>query len=316
MAKFLERRMVLAVKIEAVEGTPETLAGADANLLAYNVSFEPSVDQFERSPIAADFSNYGPITGKRSARVRFKAELKGSGTAGTAPAIGKLLKACGASETIVALTSATYAPLTVAVPTVTIGLYSLPESGNNIKEFISGAQGTWKFSAKVGEPVMLEFDFLGCYEPTVDIATITPTGLETIKPIALLATSFTAHSFANHKISTLTMDAGNELQLREDINEASGYFSTYIARRKPVFSFDPEKELVATHDYYGKMLSNAEASLSLALTGSAGNITTISAPKSQYVQVKPGARNGLQIFQIDGQLNRNAGNDEWSIAFT
>lgn len=316
MAKFLQRRMVLAAKIEAVEGTPETLAGADANLLIYDVSFEPGIDQFEREPVAGDLSPYGPIAGKRRGVLRFKAELKGSGAAGTAPAFGKLLKACGGSETIVASTSVTYAPLTLAVPTLTLGVYSLPESGNNIKEFISGAQGTWRFSAKVGEPVMLEFAFTGCYEPTVDIAAITPSGLETTKPIALLATNFTCHGFATHKISTFTLDAGNDVQLREDINEAGGYFSAYIASRKPVFAFDPEKELVATHDYYGKMLANTEASFSLALTGSAGNITTISAPKSQYIQVRPGARNGLQIYQIDGRLNRSSGNDEWSLAFT
>ena len=42
--------------------------------------------------------------------VTFEVEMAGSGTAGTAPAFGPLLKACGNSETIVTDTSVTYAP--------------------------------------------------------------------------------------------------------------------------------------------------------------------------------------------------------------
>src|SRR5579883_1203385 len=99
MAIFLGRRMVLAAVIEAVEGTAETPIGSDANLLVYDAQFDPSQEQFERTPLAADLSPYGPIAGKRSGKISFKAELKGSGTVGAAPALARLLRACGASET-------------------------------------------------------------------------------------------------------------------------------------------------------------------------------------------------------------------------
>ncbi len=316
MAIFLGRRMVLAAKIENTEGTAEALAGTDANLLVYDAMFEPDQDQFERKPLANDLSPFGPIAGKRKATIRFKAELKGSGTAGTAPAIGKLLKACGASEATVAATSVTYAPLTLAIPTLTIGLYSVPESGNSIKEFISGARGSWKLSPNVGDPGMLEFEFTGNYETTADITSITPSGLESTKPQPFLSTSLSCHSSSGHKISKFSFDLKNQLAMRTDINKASGYFSCLIVDRAPSFSFDPEKELVATHDYYGKVFANTEASLSLTIGASAGNIATLSAPKAQYVQVKPGVRDGIQIFNVDGRLNRSSGNDEWSLAFT
>lgn len=316
MAIFLGRRMVLAAKIEAVEGTPETLANADANLLIYDAEFEPSLDQFERAPLAADLSQFGPIAGKVSGTMRFKAELKGSGTAGTAPAIGKLLMACGASQTLVAVTSATYAPLTLAIPSLTIGLYSTPESGTGPRMMIAGSRGSWRFSAKVGEPVMLEFEFKGTYQTVADAASLVVTGLETTKPVALLGTSFTVHTFSLHKISTLTIDLANEVMLRTDIAAASGFFSALIVDKKPKFSFDPELETVATHDYFLRMRENTEASLSLAISGGAGNITTITAPRSQYTQVRPGMRDKIRILNVDGQLNRNTGNDEWSIAFT
>ena len=47
-------------------------------------------------------------------------ELAGSGTAGTAPRYGALLQACGLSETIVASTSVTYAPVSSAFSSATI----------------------------------------------------------------------------------------------------------------------------------------------------------------------------------------------------
>ncbi|MCK7495178.1 MAG: hypothetical protein MZW92_31855 [Comamonadaceae bacterium] len=43
-------------------------------------------------------------------QLTFDVEIKGSGAAGTAPELGVLLKGCGFGETVVAVTSVTYAP--------------------------------------------------------------------------------------------------------------------------------------------------------------------------------------------------------------
>ncbi len=315
MAVFLERRMLLAIKTEAVEGTYNAPAGTDANLLVYDVRFEADIASFDRKPMIADLSGYSSIPGARKAKVTFKAELKGSGTAGTAPAIGKLLKCCGFGETVVAVTSVTYAPVSVGFSSASIALYTVPESGNQIKATIRGARGTVKWSPKVGEPIMLEFEFEGVYNGVSDAAGLTASGLETTKPQPFLNTAFTLGGFS-HKISTFSVDMGIKLALREDLAQAEGYFSALIVDREPKFSFDPEKELVATHDYYGKVISATEAAMSSTIGATAGNIVTISAPKCQYVQVREGSRNGIACYMIDGKLNRSSGDDEISIALT
>ena len=315
MAEFLERRMILGTKKETTEGTANAPAAGDCNILAEDVRFEPDIDQTDRMPISSDLSPYASIAGARKARVTFKVELKGSGAAGTAPAIGKLIKACGYNEVIVASTSVTYNPLSVGVDSLTIDLYSVPASGNQIRERIIGARGTFRINARSGQQVYLEFTFMGVYVPVADAAGLTPSGLEATLPPAFLSTSFTMHGFA-HKVSSFNIDLGNTLAYRTDISQASGIFSCLITGRKPTFSFDPEKELVATHDYYGKMLANTEAALSCAIGATAGNICTITAPKAQYVKVTPGGRDGLGIYTVDGKFNRNAGNDELVFAFT
>lgn len=314
MAEFLNRRMTLAGKVESVEGTAETLAAADANALAYDVKFAPNQAFFARKPIAQDLSAYSAIPGARSMRATFKMELKGSGTAGTAPAIGKYLRGCGMSETVSAGVSVTY-QRALGTPSFTMGLYSIPASGNNLRMLLKGARGTFKLSPKIGDPSMLEFDFLGCDITAADLAGITPSGLETTKPQPFLNTAFSMHSFA-HKVSTFGLDLGNALALREDIAQASGYFSCLIIDGETTFSMDPEKELVATHDYFGLMKAGTEASMSVAIGATAGNICTITAPKAQYTKVEPSDRNGIGNFSVEGKLNRSAGNDELVFVFT
>ena len=108
----------------------------------------------------------------------------------------------------------------------------------------------------------------------------------------------------------------NEVALRPDVNQGSGHKSAVIAGRKPTLSIDPEMVTVATYDFFGKWRSGSEGALTLALTGSAGNICTITAPKVQYTGAKLAEKSGIRSLGIDCQLNRNAGDDELVIAFT
>lgn len=92
---MLTRRHQIAAKIEANEGTAETLVAADAKILAYSpkISFDPGM--FERDPVRDSFSQIGKVVGKRPGSASFKLELRGSGAATTAPEWAKFLQACG-----------------------------------------------------------------------------------------------------------------------------------------------------------------------------------------------------------------------------
>lgn len=92
---MLTRKRQLAAKIEAVEGTAEILAAADAKLLVYDPKVSFDVAMFERNPARPSFSNVGKTPGKRTAGISYRLELRGSGAAATVPEWGKLLQACG-----------------------------------------------------------------------------------------------------------------------------------------------------------------------------------------------------------------------------
>lgn len=315
MGRILSNRQVTATKVEVTEGTAETLAAADANVqILEPAKWEPNIAMFERKLLDISYSNFKQIPGTRLAQISFKVENKGSGTAGTAPAIGKLLRACGFLETIVAVTSATYTPVSAlaSVPTVTVAIYQ-----DGIRKQLKGARGNVKYDAVDGQPSMFEFTFIGIYDAVTDQTLLTPSGVETTVPIATLTAQFSVQSFAAF-VSKISFDMGNTLTPRSDINTAAGYISTLLTARSPKGTFDPELETVATHDWYGRMLAGTTGVLTWRHTGTAGNICIFNIPVCQYIKVNDGDRDGISIAPIEFLMVRSAvgGNDELSIAYT
>lgn len=314
MGRILSNRQVIAAKVETTEGTAIALAGADANNLIMEPTFEADVPMYERSFLDNSLSPQKAIATTRLARLSFKVECKGSGTAGTAPALGKLLRACGFNETVVASTSVTYAPTSALanIPTLSMAIYK-----DGLRKALKGARGNVKYSAKAGEPGMFEFEFVGVYDGTTDVAILTPSGVDTTVPVSLLAATFSIASFSAF-VSQITWDMGNQLTPRGDINQASGYISTLLTKRNPKGSFDPEDELVATHDFYGRWLAGTTGALTWKHQGSAGNIATFTVPACQYMKLSEADRNGIAVLNSDFLMARSStgGDDELSIAFT
>lgn len=93
------RKKVLLAKIEGTAGVDASPAAADA-VLVENPLFTPDVNLINTNEVGGSLDVSSPIVGGIRGRVTFDVYLKGSGTAGTAPEWGKLLKACGFAETV------------------------------------------------------------------------------------------------------------------------------------------------------------------------------------------------------------------------
>lgn len=306
---MLEAKTQLTIKLEGEEGTAETLAAADAILHA-NGKFTPDTPMFQRPMRSSSLSPFSSVPGARSASIEFDIELKGSGTAGTAPEWAAALMGCGFAEAVLVGTSVAYTPASSSVGSYTLALY---EDGMIHK--IWGARGTVKLALKNGEPGMLSFSFTGADYSVVDGALLSGASYDSTKPPAFLTAQLLIDSYAA-LLSSLEIDMANALALRADANQDSGYFSTIISSRLPVMTFDPEKVLVATYDFYGKLRSGNEGALSTVVGATAGNICTITATKVQYGKIDEAERDGIRSLGIDCQLNRSIGDDELSLAFT
>lgn len=116
---MLKRNRQLALKIESTEGVAETLAAADADMLVYDPSYNPDTSFFDRRPARGSMSALAGLPGIKTTKYGGKVEVRGSGSAGTAPSWGKLLRIAGLKQT---------ATKTIAVGAITGGPYAHNET--------------------------------------------------------------------------------------------------------------------------------------------------------------------------------------------
>lgn len=307
---MLTERRLIAAKIEQTEGTAETLTATEAGILVFKPKADPDIAQYKRNPARTTLSQMASVSGKRSAKISFSVELKGSGAAGTPPAIlGVLLKGCGFSETIVASTSVTYKPASASISSLTIACYE-----DGVVKKIWGARGTVKLTAKAGDVVMLDFEFTGADFSITDGALLAPT-YDSVVPQPFLNAAFSISGYSAI-IGSFNADIANTVSLRESVNTGSGNLSGVITNREPKGSIDPEMVTVATHDFFGIWRSGALGALSTVVGASAGNIATITAPKCRYSKVSDSDKSGIAGLGLDFDLTMDAGDDELSIALT
>lgn len=309
MAGLRLQASVVAAKLEGTEGTAETLTNTEG-FLAFNAQVDPTIDMHERDPHRETLSPMISLAGRQSCKITFQTELIGAAAAGTAPYWGVLAKACGMSETLVAVTSATYKPATASIPSITLAVYR-----DGKRKLITGARGNLKIDFEVGKPAIMTWEFTGASYADTDVALLTPT-YPTIAPPTLLSATFTLDSYAAN-FSKIGIDLGNTVALRTDPSKASGHISALITGRKPKLTIDPEAVVVATKNWLTGWTTDAGVAMSLAMTQrAAGNKFTITAPAVRIEDLKEGNRTGLLTDEITAVLGLSTGDDELSIAIT
>ncbi len=309
---IITQRAQVACEIEAVEGTAETLLAADVFLVS-NASFTPEIEMVTRRPLRASLSPYPSIPARRSAKMSFSVDLTGTAAAGSALHFSDALRACGVVETLVAITSATYAPATVttAIPSVTLAMYV---DGKVYKMW--GARGNFKMVLEAGKPGVINFEFTGADFSEADASLFAGVTLNAITPPIFVGADFEINGYTAAIISKLEIDSGNNLYLRPSMSADSGYLAASVLDRLSKITLDPENVLVATEDFLGEWRSGTKMALSVAIGSVAGNIFTLTCPGVQYQEVKLGDRNGLSVLEISALLCEDAGDDEWEIAVT
>jgi len=313
---FKPRLSVIAGKLETVPGTEQALTGADASAVIADPQVDENVEQIERDFLSADFSRFASLQGKKDRRIKFRSELKGSGTAGTPPAITAFLRACGMSVANVVATSDTYTPNS-GLNTITMGRWLQDGAGGSIVKKIKGAMGSFSLEGSVGAPMFVLFDFLGQWLDVVDLASPTGIVLDVAKPPQLLNVAFTIGGFTP-KISKITINGGQVVTMADDISTLGVHGKTVadLTDRDVQISFDAELTTVAAHDWYGKFRDGVEAALSFQVGSVPGNRYTVTCPAVQYLGLTEGERDNIAIINFTGRADRGpAGDDELSILF-
>lgn len=306
----LTRKRWLLAKSETTYGTSSAPAGTEAILIS-GLEVEPlQLELKDRELIKGYLGNSAQVASRKSVGVKFSVEVAGSGTAGTAPQWGPLMKACGMAETIVASTSVTYAPVSSSFSSVTLDFRN-----DGIKHLITGVRGTVSYELAAGEIPKLNFDFLGIYNAPTDTANPTATFSNQAAPVVVNADNTATVSVHGYSacMNAFSLDVANDVIFRQ---LAGCTKQVMITNRKPKGEITVELPSIAAKDFYTIAAAQTQGSISWVHGATAGNIVTFTAPTASFDSPTLEDGDGIQHIKLPFMPIPNAGNDEFTLALT
>lgn len=307
----LTRKRLILVKKETTYGTDSSPAGTDA-LLVRNLDITPiEADLVSRDLIRPYLGNSPQLLANSRVSITFQVELAGSGTAGTAPRFGSILQACGMSETIVATTSVTYAPVSASFSSTTIYF-----NNDGILHKATGCRGTFTMNAAVGEIPTLDFTMVGVYNAPTDTAAPAVTYSAQASPLVFKQGNTSAFQFFAYAgcLQSVSFDIANSTVYRELVGCTK---EVLITDRKPSGTVMIEAPTLATKDYFNLAQTETTGNLTFLHGTTAGNRVTFTAAQCDIANPSYGDQDGIQMLNIPYiAVPTTSGNDEVSIAFT
>lgn len=305
------RKTLVAMKVEAVEGTPETLAGANCFLIR-NAQLTPLAgNTVNREFVREVYGNYGTIQLDQHVELTFEVEFSPSGAAGDAPPYADALLACGFDETISAGVSATYAPVSTGQDSVTIAVYM-----DGIKHIMAGCRGSVSLNIARGALPTLNFTFMGSYAAPADATPLTPdfTAWQTPwGPNSLNTATVELHTI-DVCMESLQIDLANQLVFR-DLPGCSP--KALITDRKPTGTILFEMTNVATKAWVEAARTHATGVLNVVHGVGAGEIITINAPAVSFSPPSFSDSDGVLMCSMPIIPEpTSAGNDELTLVYT
>ena len=307
----LTRKRLIQVKKETVYGTDSTPAGSDA-LLVRNLEITPiEADAVSRDLIRPYLGNSPQLLANSRVSITFQVELAGSGTAGTAPRFGSILQACGMSETIVASTSVTYAPVSASFSSATIYF-----NNDGILHKATGCRGTFTMNAAVGQIPTLDFTMTGVYNAPTDTAAPSVTYSNQASPLVFKQGNTSAFQFFTYAgcLQSVSFDVANSIVYRELVGCTK---EVMLTDRKPSGTVMIEAVALATKDYFNIAQTETTGNLTFLHGTTAGNRVTFTASQCDVSNPSYGDQDGVQMLNIPYlAIPTTAGNDEMTLAFT
>ena len=307
----LTRKRLILVKKEVTYGTDSSPAGTDA-LLVRNLDITPiEADVVSRDLIRPYLGNSPQLLANSRVSLTFQVELAGSGTAGTAPRFGSILQACGMSETIVATTSVTYAPVSASFASATIYF-----NNDGILHKATGCRGTFTLNAEVGQIPTIDFTMTGVYNAPTDTAAPAVTYSAQASPLVFKQGNTSSFQFFSYAgcLQSVSFDMANSTVYRELVGCTK---EVLLTDRKPSGTVMIEAPTLATKDFFSLAQTETTGNLTFLHGTTLGNRVTLTAAQCDVSNPSYGDQDGIQMLNIPYvAVPTTSGNDEVSLAFT
>ena len=310
MPRYWNKKVLMA-KTEATYGTDAAPSGAANAILAQDVQYKP----MEGADVSRDlekpyFGADATIATELMSEITFDVELSPSGVAGTPPAWGALLRACGMAETINAGTSVIYNPITDNPESATIHLYI-----DGTRFVMLGARGSVRFDIQAQAVPKLRFTFRSLYSGPTEVANPSPdlTPWQNPQVATDLNTSVFQIDGLDLVMRSFVMDLGNQIEGRFLI----GGEAVLLTGRSETIETTVEAISLNAFNPYQRALDQSAPSLQLVHGTGAGRIATLDIPAAQ-MQRPQGLSNAQNIVEWPLRLVplQVAGNDEFTLTLT
>jgi hypothetical protein len=243
------------------------------------------------------------VPGAKVSAVDFKVQPVGSGTAGTAPSVGKLLRACGYRERVEATANVLYHPFDPVQnsddhESVTIKIYQA-----GLVHVLTGCRGTFQFGMEVGQMPHMDFHFEGISFTYTDLPFPTSgMAFDTLNPPVCLATGCALEA-ASLNIPSVTLDMAQELTRILSLNSQTGTTEIYISGRMGQATLEPAASLVLdAPNLYTKWAAGSKLALTATIGATAGNIISVACPNLVQTALGFGERDGLLTNTITARM--------------
>jgi hypothetical protein len=308
MARY--SHMVVLAKRETTYGTDAVPTNVADAMLFQNVDWTPlEAEQAERPMVVPYFGNDQVSLVATRNRLRGAVDLAGGGTPlGTAPKYSSLLRACGLSETIVATTSVTYAPVSSAEDSA-----SLYHFVDGTRQQGLGARGDFEIQVDAGQIPRFTFDMQALYVAPTAVALPVPTLTAWQAPLpATQVNSPTCTLNAQAVIlKSLSYKHGNEITMRD----MPGSRRLFVSGRKPSGTLTIEAPDALSPNFFTSV--GALVAFSLVHGTAAGNICTLSLPQVRLLNPRYSNDQNQLMLTFDLRPEpTSAGNNEFSLVLT
>lgn len=309
MTKYYRKKIVL-FKLETTYGVDPTPTGAANAILATEFKWMP----MEGTDVSRDLEQphmgaQGTIPTELHAKITFNVELSPSGTAGTAPAWGPLLRACGVAETIAAATSVTYNPVSDGHESATLYF------GLDGTKYVShGARGTCTLDFTAQGIPYLRFEFTGLFSVPTEAAMDAPVLSAFKKPQVVSDTNTTfALDGTALILRKLSLNFGNSV----DTSFLVGEEMVDITAKEDAVEFTVKAVPLTTFNPYAAALSDDDLPLTLVHGKTAGRIATLALPKIEIQRPQSLEDvSGKVEWPLRAQALPSTGNDQWTLTLT
>jgi len=312
------KKTVIAAALEATYGEDAEPTGAEHAILVTEMSITPlDAQNIDRKVVRGGFGASEQLVGPASVKINYTVELAGSGTPGTPPAWGKLLRACSVAEHVYTTAPARveYIPISDNQESVTKDYYD-----DGVLHKVLGAMGEFSLSAKAGDIPKLTFDWTGL-DGGVSEANTSGDYSDWKKPVPVtkanvidiqLGAAYAAGVLTGgdeYSSTGLEMKCGNDVQFDPMLRQET----VDVVDRESTGSVEFQLSAAEEVAMAAKVKANETTSLAITIGLASGNKIIFFAPRVQLLNWKKSERNGKRMVGYDLRFIPDDDGIEWRI---